>query len=215
VSGPSTAGVNQSFSLCAPSNSNSTYEWYGPGLSGSSYGRCVSVSGLAAGGYEFTLIRRVNGDEIERCTKVVNVGGSSGGVESCNISGPEVIESGDRATLCAPQDGLHTYTWSGPNGFTSNAGCITVSDPGTYSLNSRNKLTGSSRTCTHRLAVNGYGGGGNTGDCDILGPTVIENGGSVSLCGRRIRTRRTAGSVRTGSSPRAAASTPTTPAPTR
>jgi len=183
VSGPSTAGVNQAFSLCAPSNSNSTYEWFGPGLSGSSYGRCVSVSGLAAGGYEFTLIRRVNGDEVERCSKVVNVGGATGGVESCNISGPEVIESGDRATLCAPQDGLHSYTWSGPNGFTSNAGCITVGDPGTYSLNSRNRLTGSSRTCTHRLAVNGYGGGGNTGDCDILGPSVIENGASVSLCG--------------------------------
>jgi hypothetical protein len=177
--------VNQSFTLCAPSNSNSTYEWYGPGVTSSAYGRCVNVSGLAAGGYEFTLIRRVNGDEVERCTKVVNVGGSTGGTESCNITGPETIQSGQRATLCAPQDGLHSYSWSGPNGFASNAGCVTVSEPGTYTLNSRNRFTGSSRNCSHILTVTGYDNGSNnsSGDCDILGPSVIENGGSVSLCG--------------------------------
>jgi len=185
VSGPSTASVNQSFTLCAPANSNSTYEWYGPGVTSSSYGRCVNVSGLSAGGYEFTLIRRINGEEVERCTKVVNIGGSSGGTESCNITGPETIESGQRATLCAPQDGLHNYSWSGPNGFVSNAGCVTVSDPGTYTLNSRNRLTGSSRNCSHVVTVSGYsnGGSGSTGDCDILGSTMIANGGSVSLCG--------------------------------
>ena len=84
-------------------------------MTSSQYGRCVDVSGLGNGGYEFTLIRRVNGQEVERCTRIVNVGSSTGGVASCAITGPETIESGQSATLCAPQDGLHDYTWTGPN----------------------------------------------------------------------------------------------------
>ena len=182
ISGPTTAGVNQSFSLCGPSVSNSTYEWFGPGMSSSQYGRCIEVSGLERGGYQFTLVRRVNGEEVERCTRVVNVGGSTGGVSSCAITGPETIDSGQRATLCAPQDGLHDYTWRGPNGYSATAACITVSEPGTYSLNSRNRVTGSSRTCTHRLIVTGYDGGTATGECEISGPTTVGNGVSAALC---------------------------------
>jgi hypothetical protein len=184
ISGPTTAGANQSFSLCGPSIRNSTYEWFGPGLTSSQYGRCVDVNGLERGGYEFTLIRRINGEEVERCTRVVNVGGTTGGVTSCAITGPETIESGQSATLCAPQDGLHDYTWSGPNGYSSSTACITVSEPGTYSLNSRNRVTGSSRTCTRRLVVNGYDNGAATdqGECEISGGTTIANGASTTLC---------------------------------
>jgi len=182
ISGPTSAGVNQSFQLCGPSVSNSTYEWYGPGMTSSQYGRCVEVSGLQRGGYEFTLIRRINGEEVERCSRVVNVGGSTGGTTSCAITGPETIESGQSATLCAPQDGLHDYTWTGPNGYTSSAGCITVSEPGTYSLNSRNRVTGSSRTCTRRLTVTGYDTGTSQGECEISGPTTINVGTSATLC---------------------------------
>ena len=182
ISGPTTAGVNQSFSLCGPSIRNSTYEWTGPGMTSSQYGRCVDVSGLGNGGYEFTLIRRVNGVEVERCTRVVNVGSSTGGVASCAITGPETIESGQSATLCAPQDGLHDYTWTGPNGYASSAACITVSNPGTYSLNSRNRVTGSSRTCTHRLAVTGSDTGTDQGDCEISGPSTIDVGTNATLC---------------------------------
>lgn len=182
ISGPTTAGANQSFSLCGPSVSNSTYEWFGPGMTSSQYSRCIQVSGLERGGYEFTLVRRVNGEEVERCTRVVNVGGATGGVSSCAITGPETIASGQSATLCAPQDGLHDYTWTGPNGYSSAAACITVSDPGTYSLNSRNRVTGSSRTCTRRLVVTGYDGGTDQGECEISGPSTVEYGASAALC---------------------------------
>jgi hypothetical protein len=181
ISGPNTAIVNQSFTLCGPAISNSTYEWYGPGLNSSAYTRCVDVEGLGRGAYEFTLIRRVNDVEVERCTKVVNVGGSTGGTSSCAITGPETIDEGQTATLCAPQDGLHSYTWTGPNGMTSSAACINVSEEGVYNLTSRNRLTNSVRTCSHRLTVAGYGGG-TTGPCDISGPTTIPVGSSVQLC---------------------------------
>jgi hypothetical protein len=131
ISGPTSADVNQSFTLCAPTTNSSTYEWIGPGLATTQSGRCVSVSGLDRGGYEFTLIRRVNGTEVERCTRVVNVGGSTGGTASCTITGPETIDAGQSATLCAPQDGLHDYSWTGPNGSISSAACITVTQAGT------------------------------------------------------------------------------------
>ena len=179
ISGPTTAVVSQSFTLCGPSVSGYTYEWYGSGLSSTAQSRCVDVDGLTRGAYEFVLVRKVNGVEVDRCTKIVNVGGSTGGVTSCQISGPEVIDVGAVATLCAPEDGLHTYSWSGPGGFTASSACITVDQEGTYTLNTRNRLTGSSRTCTRHLTVNGQAVATN---CDIIGPTTIVSGTSERLC---------------------------------
>ena len=183
ISGPSTAATGASFSLCAPAVSGYTYEWSGPGLSSNTTSRCVSASGLAAGAYEFLLIRSRDGYEIDRCTHVVNVGGSSGGTSSCRITGPATISAGQTATLCAPGDGIHSYRWTGPNGFSSTSSCITVSEEGTYTLNSRNPFTGSSRTCTHRLDVTGTGGGSDdVGTCLISGPDEVADGGTVRLC---------------------------------
>lgn len=184
ITGPKTAAAGASFSLCAPSASGYTYEWSGPGLSANTGARCVSASGLAAGAYEFLLIRSRDGVEVDRCVHVVNVGGSTGGVTSCRITGPSSISAGTTATLCAPSDGIHSYRWSGPNGFSSASSCITVSDAGTYTLNSRNPFTGSSRTCTHRLQVVGAetGTSTDTGDCLISGPEEVADGGTVRLC---------------------------------
>ena len=70
-------------------------------------------------------------------------------------------------------------------GVTDDAGQyrITNLNPGTYSLNSRNRVTGSSRTCTHRLAVTGYDNSGtDQGDCEISGPSTIDVGTSATLC---------------------------------
>src|SRR5688572_24487742 len=92
-----------------------TYQWSGPGLSSNVTSRCVSASGLASGAYEFLLIRSRDGYEVDRCVHVVNVGGSTGGTTSCRISGPTSIASGASATLCSPNDGIHSYRWSGPD----------------------------------------------------------------------------------------------------
>jgi hypothetical protein len=181
ITGPSDIGINQRFTLCGPTGSDYTYEWYGPGIESQSESRCVTARLANVGTYEFVLVLKLNDDEVGRCTKVVNAGGSTGGSSSCAITGPQSIRSGASARLCAPNDGLHSYRWTGPNGFTATSACITVQEEGTYYLTSRNPITGSTRQCTHHLAVTGQ----STGSCDIVGPTTIAEGASVELCAPR------------------------------
>ena len=180
--GPTAVQVRQSFQLCGPYGYR--YQWYGPGVPADANSRCLSIDGMEQGAYEYVLVISDAGGQIGRCTHVVNVGNSTGGVTSCTISGPDEIASGATAELCATGSiGLHTYEWSGPGGLSSTAGCIQVSRAGTYTLTSRNTITGSRRVCTHVLRVSGATGGGTTaGDCGSLGPTTIDRGGSVRLC---------------------------------
>jgi hypothetical protein len=178
ISAPSSIGSNQSFTLCGPTGGGYTYEWYGPGLGSENEGRCVPAKVSNAGTYEFILILKLNDAEVDRCTKVVNVGGSTGGAGSCAITGPRSIESGASAQLCAANDGLHAYRWTGPNGFTATSACITVDEGGTYFLTSRNSFTGSTRQCTHHLSVTGL----SNGSCDITGPTTITDGTTAQMC---------------------------------
>jgi hypothetical protein len=181
ITAPASVAGEASFTLCGPTTAGYTFEWHGPGLTGNVTSRCATAGGLSAGTYEFLLIRSRDGVEVDRCVHVVNVGGRSGGTSSCRVSGPGSIQSGSTATLCAPNDGIHSYSWKGPNGFTATTACITVSAEGTYFLTSRNPFTGSSRTCTHRLDV--VGGGPDTGaDCAISGPEVVASGGTARLC---------------------------------
>jgi hypothetical protein len=181
ITGPANVGANERFTLCGPTGSGYTYEWYGPGLRSGGTTRCVEAGGLAAGTYEFLLVRKSDDVEVDRCVHIVNVGGRTGGTTSCRISGPTTIPAGGSATLCSPDDGIHSYRWSGPGGFSSTAACITVSTAGTYTLTSRNPFTGSSRTCTHHLAQ--VGGTDPEGDCAISGPSVVTEGSTARLCG--------------------------------
>jgi hypothetical protein len=182
ISGPTTVGTQQSFSLCGPSAAGYRYEWYGPMVPGPSTSRCLTIDGLERGTYEYVLVISDSGDrEIDRCRHVVNVGGSTGGVSSCTITGPGAIPEGSTAELCASASaGLHTYEWSGPGNFTATTACIRVSRAGTYTLTTRNQLTNSRRTCTHVLTVTSTGN--PSGDCGSLGPAVIDRGASVRLC---------------------------------
>jgi hypothetical protein len=117
----------------------------------SSHARCITIS-RDRGTYEYLLVVKVNGQEVDRCSDVVNVGGATGGVGSCTITGPTQIESGGSAELCGNASVLHSISWSGPNGFTANTACITVYEGGTYTFTTRNPLTGSVRTA-HRCGL--------------------------------------------------------------
>jgi hypothetical protein len=180
IDAPSRVGIDQAFTLCGPTGGGYRYEWYGPGLDADAGARCVTARVRDSGTYEYLLVVKRNGQELDRCKKVVNVGNSAGGAGSCSITGPTSIQAGQSARLCAPDDGLHIYRWTGPNGFTSTSACVNVTEEGTYYLTSRNRLTGSSRQCTHRLDVIGASGGGES-DC-ISGPTSIPRNGTAELC---------------------------------
>lgn len=180
IDAPSRVDIDQAFTLCGPTGSGYRYEWFGPGLSTDAETRCVTARVRNSGTFEYLLIIRRNGQELDRCKKVVNVGASSGGARSCAISGPTSVQAGRSARLCAPDDGLHSYTWSGPGGFTSTAACVTVTREGTYTLTSRNRLTGSTRQCTHFLNVIG-GDDGGPSDC-ISGPATLPRAGTARLC---------------------------------
>ena len=178
ITAPASAGTNQSFTLCGPSGSGYTYEWYGPGLGSASETRCVTARVPNAGTFEFLLVLKLNGAEVDRCSQVVNIGGTTGGAGSCAITGATSIEAGTSAQLCAPNDGLHSYRWTGPNGFTATSACITAEEEGTYYLASRNSFTGSTRQCTYHLTVTGQ----TNENCGITGPTTITEGTTVQLC---------------------------------
>ena len=176
IEAPNNADPYQSFTLCGPSGSGYEYEWSGPGLEYETNARCVSARVQSAGTYEYLLVITRYGRELDRCTRSVNVGASTGGTRSCAITGPTSIQAGQSARLCGPNDPLHSYTWAGPNGFTAAGSCVTVTEEGTYYLTTRNVVTGSTRQCTHRLDV-----AGGQADC-VSGPTTIASGGTAQLC---------------------------------
>jgi len=178
ITAPASVDYNETFTLCGPTGARYEYEWYGPGVAPNSRTRCITARISQTGTHEFLLIISRDDNELTRCRKLVNVGGATGGARSCEISGPNSIRFGERAQLCGPDDGLHTFRWEGPDGYTATSACINVREEGTYFLTSRNKVTGRTRQCTHRLSV--VGSPDET--CDITGPSVIPAGSTVQLC---------------------------------
>jgi len=179
IQGPVTVAVDESFTLCGPQGVNYAYEWHGRGIAAATRSRCVTLTVRAAGTYEYELLV-ADGVRRERCVHLVRVGGGQLGTLTCAITGPTSIQAGGTARLCAPQSSRHSYTWSGPAGFSATTACVDVREEGIYDVTIRNALTGYERECTHRLEVIG---GSQDVDCAITGPTTIRSGSSVQLCG--------------------------------
>jgi hypothetical protein len=177
IEGPTTVSANESFTLCGGPGNGYTYEWLGQGQASSSASRCLTESGRSTGTYEYQLIVRRYGTEIERCSHTVTVGSGGFGTLTCAISGPTSIASGSTANLCAPQASRHSYHWTGPGGFTASTPCVTASLSGIYHVSIVNDLTGYARECSHTLTV-----GTSGARCAIDGPDVIGRGSNVQLC---------------------------------
>jgi hypothetical protein len=178
VDGPTSVNPSQSFTMCGVLGNGYSYEWHGSGFATSATSRCVTVSGLSAGTYEYQLIVRSGGLEIDRCTHTVAVGTGAFGNLTSVISGPTSIAYGSSTDLCAPQSTRHSYSWTGPAGFTGSTPCVTVSRSGTYTLSIVNDVTGYTRECSHTITV----GGTESPVCTIDGPDVIARGGTAQLC---------------------------------
>jgi hypothetical protein len=94
----------------------------------------------------------------------------------CTITGPSSICSGS-ATLCGP-NGPYEWHWTGPNGFAALTQCVTIADPGTYTLrlwDMNNALW--SAPCSQTVS------GGASTPCGIDGAASACAGEHVSLCG--------------------------------
>ncbi|MEO5618786.1 MAG: hypothetical protein ABIS67_13545 [Candidatus Eisenbacteria bacterium] len=179
IDGPNAVAANQSFTLCGISGGGYTYEWQGQGLTTSSASRCVTVGGRIAGSYDYQLIVRRFGVELERCNHTVTVGGGGGyGSPACAIDGPTVVRQGMNVQLCAPSSSDAIYRWDGPNDFTATSRCVVVHVPGTYYLTVRSRSTGAEDQCSHRLSSAETGNEG----CTISGPASIVRGNTVELC---------------------------------
>ncbi len=95
----------------------------------------------------------------------------------CSIAGGEQpICEGNTAQLCGAQ-GDFSWTWTGPNSFTSAQRCINVGTAGQYTLVLKNLTTGCTTSCTRDLVVNPLP------LCDIGGPKAVPEGGVSRLCG--------------------------------
>jgi hypothetical protein len=88
------------------------------------------------------------------------------------------ICDGETATFCGPEGDL-TYTWTGPEGFTSGDRCIEIDVPGVYELMLLDNLSGcEGGPCSHELIVN------SPPPCDIsYDDDAICDGGSAQFCG--------------------------------
>ncbi|MDB5278840.1 MAG: hypothetical protein JWR61_3795 [Ferruginibacter sp.] len=70
---------------------------------------------------------------------------------TCTITGEGSITSGGSVQWCAA-DGMSSYSWTGPNGFTSADQCVNVSDEGDYYVTITN-ANGCKSTCSKHLGV--------------------------------------------------------------
>jgi FlgD Ig-like domain len=97
----------------------------------------------------------------------------------CTITGPSQVCAGG-IELCGPAYGVE-FQWNGPGGPFPNSQCITVTQPGTYTLRFFDGDNGLwFGPCSHVVTA---GSGGTVSTCSITGPTsgCVETG--VNLCG--------------------------------
>jgi len=162
ITGPSTICAGQPALQCGPEGPGLRYQW-----SNGDTTRCTTVTAQAT----YTLTVFGNGCPPTTCTKTV----LASTPPTCTITGPDTLCVGQTAQLCGPegfQGSGFTYLWS--TGATSR--CITVSQPGTYTLTVSTPNCGSS-TCLKTVVA------GVELACSISGPSDIDPDSTAILCG--------------------------------
>lgn len=162
VSSPISCTNPSVFISATTAASNPSYSWTGPGGFTSSL---PTSSVLLAGDYTVVVTSGANG-----CTSSSTIAvtgdtdppsiAATGGTVSCAIPS---INLGSSTNATNP-----TYSWSGPNGFTSPAANPSVTAPGTYTV----VVTSASNNCTASTTA--------LVDGDFAAPNVSATGGTIS-----------------------------------
>jgi hypothetical protein len=126
IDGPDVVVAGHAFELCGPSDAG-TWGWSGPGVPPGSSSHCVTISGLGAGTYNYTLRCTRDADEgsCERSVVVTPDGGSVGPscptplrfwLEQCrsDADGPVGIGARTLASVAAcVEERIESWPWSG------------------------------------------------------------------------------------------------------
>lgn len=174
IFGPGVVGVGVPFELCATAGDGLTYLWDGPNLPVDRTTRCVSVGGLGAGSYTFSVeITDTTGTTT--VSHVVLVSTNSG----YSITGPTEVLEGQTFTLCASEGIGLTYLWNGtalPDDSTTR--CVEVGPltPGTYTYTVAITDSFNTTTLAHTVTVN------PATAYFITGPDSVDVGQPFQLC---------------------------------
>jgi len=153
VAGATTTGFlgcgNASTSVAGSSNApNSTYNWTGPG---GFTGTGQTVTASTAGFYTVTVQNPVNGCTSTATTEVTG-----------NTTPPTVTATGATLTCAVTSIGISstssapisTFSWAGPNSFTSTQQNPSVTAAGTYTVTITNSANNCSSTATAVVTLN-------------------------------------------------------------
>ena len=137
--------INGIPNLC--SDYGDDWRWTGPnGFTASS----MCIEAAAPGTYTLRVFDFATNTWSDPCSHTI---GDPQTAPGCTIAGPDSVCAGQSVTWCAPT-GDFTQVWSGPNGFSSTASCITVSDPGAYTLTVTDMTSGmTSEPCSQSLRL--------------------------------------------------------------
>ena len=144
-----------------------SYVWLGGPQFAGSTNQCITVT--VAGTYTLQIINS-NGC-VARCSTTLE----DTTAQPCFINGNLSICQGSTTMLTAP-NGMSSYAWTGPYGFTASQQFIIVGVPGQYGVTQVDGR-GHTNTCSVLLVVNA------PPPCSITGPKWFCQGGSTTLCG--------------------------------
>ena len=149
ITGPSTLCSGGS-EICGPEG-DYFYRWTDANGLALGEDRCLTVA--APGTYRLRTFDYLNGLWAGPCSWTLGTGVAS----SCTIEGPSTGCEGTPAQLCGPAAAF-AYRWSGPDSFSADAPCVSVSASGTYRLEVRPDSEACwSDPCEHAIAFSRCG----------------------------------------------------------
>jgi hypothetical protein len=148
--------AGQTLSLSASAIANATYNWSGPNNFNSTQQNPSRISMTTADAGLYSVIATVNGCSSVSASITISVNATA---PSPTASSNSPVCSGQSLNLFASNVAGATYSWSGPNGFTSNVqnpviNNVTSIDAGTYSVTAATATCGTSPASNTNVVIN-------------------------------------------------------------